>query len=129
MEKLFFFIAFVVFFYSCSSQVVDNSAEIKFETISHDYGTLAQGGNGEYDFKFTNTGKVPLILKDVSSSCGCTVPVWTKEPINPGKTGSIKVKYDTNGIGNFIKTISVISNAKKSPVELTIKGNVTEKSL
>jgi hypothetical protein len=127
MKKLLFIIAFAISFSYCSSQVATNPAEIKFETISHDYGTIAQGGNGEYEFKFTNTSKVPLILTNVSSSCGCTIPVWTKEPIKPGKTGSIKVKYDTDRIGNFIKTITVISNAKNSRVELTIKGNVNEK--
>jgi len=128
MKNIFFLVAFAIFLSSCSDKVSDNFAEIKFETVFHDYGSIAKGANGAFEFKFTNSSKIPLILKNVSSSCGCTIPTWPKEPVKPGKTASIKVVYDTDRIGTFSKTITVISNAKNSPIELKIKGNVTDKS-
>ena len=98
---------------------------IKFEKIVHDYGTIAQGADGNSEFKFTNKGKSPLILSNVKASCGCTVPEWPKEPIAPGQTGSIKVKYNTATVGAFNKSITVNSNALNNTVMLQIKGNVT----
>lgn len=97
---------------------------IKFETVSHDFGKIATNGNGTFDFSFSNTGKEPLLLKNVSSSCGCTVPEWPKEPIAPGAKGSIKVKYNTANIGPFTKTITVYSNGSASPITLRITGTV-----
>ena len=98
---------------------------IVFEKTTHDYGTIAQGADGNSEFKFTNTGKAPLILSNVKASCGCTVPEWPKEPIAPGKTSSIKVKYNTATVGAFNKSITVNSNALNNTVMLQIKGNVT----
>ena len=100
---------------------------IVFAKTVHDYGTIIQGADGNCEFKFTNKGKEPLVLSNVTSSCGCTVPQWPKEPIAPGKSGSIKVKYDTNRIGMINKTITVNSNAINPNVILTIKGTVTAK--
>ena len=100
---------------------------IAFVKIIHDYGTIAQGGDGNSEFRFTNKGNSPLILSSVQASCGCTVPEWPKEPILPGKTGSIKVKYNTNTVGAFNKSITVKSNAINTTVVLQIKGNVTTK--
>ena len=81
-----------------------------------------------FEFKFTNEGKTPLILNNVRSSCGCTVPSWTKEPVQPGSGGSIKVVYNTASIGAFNKSVTVNSNAVNSTVLLQIKGNVVQKS-
>lgn len=102
---------------------------IKFVNTMHDYGTIVQGSDGTCEFKFTNKGKLPLVLSNVKASCGCTVPEWPKEPILPGKSSSIKVSYNTNNQGNFNKTITVNSNALNSTVILQIKGNVTPKPL
>lgn len=102
---------------------------IVFVTMMHDYGTIVQGSDGACEFKFTNKGKLPLVLSNVKASCGCTVPEWPQEPILPGKTSSIKVKYNTNNQGNFSKTITVNSNAINNTVILQIKGNVTPKTL
>ncbi len=102
-------------------------ADIKLEKLEHDYGTVKQGGNGECEFKFTNNGKEPLVITNCQGSCGCTVPLCPKEPILPGKTGVIKVKYDTNRPGQIYKTVTVNSNAKSGNVVLTIKGNVEVK--
>lgn len=101
--------------------------EIQFDKTVHDYGNIMQGDNGECEFKFKNTGKEPLILSNVYSSCGCTVPSWPKEPIMPGKSDVIKVKYNTSRLGTINKKVTVISNAVNNPVELFIKGNVSAK--
>jgi hypothetical protein len=98
---------------------------IKFEKTIHDYGTLVKGADGNCEFKFTNPGKVPLILSNVQASCGCTIADWPKEPILPEKSGSIKVKYNTDLPGAFTKSITVNSNALNNTVVLQIKGNVT----
>ncbi len=74
-------------------------------------------------FSFTNTGKVPLILNDVKASCGCTTPEWTKEPVLPGKNGTIRVTFNPkNRPGSFSKTIQVNSNADLPVVTLAIRG-------
>lgn len=101
---------------------------IEFEKTEHDYGTVTKGGNGECEFRFKNTGKADLVLSNVRSSCGCTVPSWPKEPIPPKGTAVIKVKYDTNRVGPINKTVTVESNASNtSKVQLKIKGNVANK--
>lgn len=101
-----------------------NAPEIVFEKTVHDYGTVPYKGDGKCEFKFTNTGKEPLILTNVRSSCGCTVPKWPREPILPGQSEVIHVEYKTNRIGRINKTITVQSNAETSSVVLRIKGQV-----
>lgn len=100
---------------------------IKFEKLIHDYGTIQYDANGDCEFKFKNTGKEPLVLSNVTASCGCTTPSWPKEPILPGKSGSIKVHYDTKRVGTISKTITVLSNASEDRVVLQIKGNILAK--
>jgi hypothetical protein len=102
-------------------------ADIKMDKLTHDYGNIKQGDNGECVFKFTNNGKEPLVITNCQGSCGCTVPQCPKEPILPGKTSEIKVKYDTQRVGGIYKTVTVTSNAKSGTVTLTIKGNVEAK--
>ena len=110
-----------------TTEVPANGAKIKFTETEHNYGTIQKGGDGNCEFTFTNDGNEPLILSNVKASCGCTTPSWTKEPVMPGKTGTIKVRYNTNNVGGFNKTITVTSNAINSPrVVLKIKGNVTQ---
>jgi len=134
MKKFFLLLfAFLGISQWTSSQLVNTQANIDttvvitFEKTIHDYGTIKQGGNGQCEFTFTNTGTNPLVLSNVRSSCGCTVAEWPKEPILPGKSNSIKVRYDTNRVGTIAKSITVTSNAKNSTVKLTIKGNVVTK--
>lgn len=102
-------------------------AEIKMDKMTHDYGTIKQGGDGVCEFKFTNTGKEPLVITNCQGSCGCTVPECPPAPILPGKSGVIKVKYDTNRPGGIYKTVTVNSNAKSGAQTLTIKGTVEPK--
>ncbi|MFH0760419.1 MAG: DUF1573 domain-containing protein [Bacteroidota bacterium] len=92
--------------------------------VTHDFGSIVYGANGNVDFTFTNKGTKDLIINDVQSSCGCAVPSWTKEPVKPGQTGSVKVNYNTKLPGPFNKTIAVFSNADNSPVRLVIRGKV-----
>ncbi len=99
-------------------------AKIVFEETTHNYGTIAKGSEGMCSFIFTNKGKVPLSLSNVKAACGCTTPSWSKEPITPGKTGEIKVKYNTNTPGPFNKSITVTSNAVTPTIVLMIKGEV-----
>lgn len=128
MKTLFFstILLFVVAV-SAKAQTADTTLVINFAGTVHDYGTIVQGGDGSCEFKFTNGGKTPLILNNVRASCGCTAPSWTKEPVQPGKEGVIKVVYNTTSTGAFNKSITVNSNAKNSEVHLQIKGNVVAK--
>ena len=108
-------------------KVVHNGPEIEFEKVVHDYGDVPYNGNGECEFRFTNTGTEPLLIQKPKSSCGCTIPSWPNEPILPGESDVIKVTYRTNRAGNINKTVTVTSNAtKNSTVVLRIKGRVLE---
>ena len=106
---------------------VQMGAEIEFEKVVHDYGDVPYNGNGECEFRFTNTGTEPLLVQKPKSSCGCTIPSWPKEPILPGESEVIKVTYRTNRVGNINKTVTVTSNAISNPtVVLRITGRVLE---
>ena len=107
-----------------SVTVNKNAPEIVFESEVIDYGTIEHNANGEREFKFKNTGKEPLIISNARGSCGCTVPTWPKEPIMPGESNVIKVKYSTDRVGHFSKTVTLSSNAKTPTKTLTIQGNV-----
>jgi len=110
-----------------------NAADIKFETEVIDYGTIEYDANGIREFKFTNTGKSPLTITSVTGECGCTAttidgkPGWPTEPILPGKSGVIKVKYDTKREGRFEKNVTVTSNAKYASKKVRIKGEIKAK--
>lgn len=127
--KTLFSVLFAAFAFvlQVNAQSADSTLVIKFVSTIHDYGTIEKGSDGSCNFVFTNTGQTPLVLSNVRASCGCTVPTWPREPILPGKEGSIKVVYNTNLVGNFNKSISVSSNAKNKEVVLNIKGNVIQK--
>jgi hypothetical protein len=100
-----------------------NPENMAFKTEVHDFGTIAEGPAADYEFTFTNTGKEPIIIQHVQASCGCTTPSYSKDPVLPGKTGTIKASYNTAGRPNaFTKTITITSNAGNKV--LTIKGNV-----
>jgi len=100
---------------------------IEFENNTYDFGELDYGGNGTCEFVFKNEGKEPLILLNVRTTCGCTVPEWPDKPVEKGETGIIRVSYDTYRTGAFTKVITVYSNAANSPVRLFIKGRVKPK--
>ncbi|MCF6307301.1 MAG: DUF1573 domain-containing protein [Flavobacteriaceae bacterium] len=99
-------------------------AKIEFKSETVDYGEIKHGSDGTRTFEFTNTGNEPLIISEVKSTCGCTVPSKPNGPIAPGASDIIKVKYDTKRVGPIRKTITVYSNAEKPIVSLKIKGKV-----
>lgn len=132
MKKLFatfgvLFIALVAM-QSATAQEVANGATIEFDKEIHDYGTIEQNADGTCEFKFTNNGTEPLIISNAKGSCGCTVPSWPKEPIAPGASESIKVKYDTKRVGPINKSVTITSNASNEPTKIIrIKGTVKAK--
>ena len=121
MKNLLFILAITLFGLSVQAQ-----AKIEFKTETIDYGTITKGSDGLRVFEFTNTGDQDLIVSDVKSSCGCTVPQKPDGPIAPGASGEIKVKYDTKRVGPIRKTVTVYSNATESTKALNIKGIVEE---
>jgi hypothetical protein len=124
MKKLFTILFIGLIGYAVNAQ--DKTAKIEFKSETIDYGTIEKGADGTRTFEFTNTGEAPLIISKVKSSCGCTVPSWSKEAILPGATGEIKVKYDTKRVMPIRKTITVTSNAERPTIALKIKGNVID---
>ena len=101
-----------------------DGAGIIFESETIDYGTIQHNADGKREFVFTNNGNKPLIISNATGSCGCTVPTWPKEPIAPGAKGVIGVKYATDRVGAFTKTVTLTTNAAEPTKVLTIKGNV-----
>jgi hypothetical protein len=101
-----------------------NAPTMTFESEVVDYGTIEQGADGIREFKFVNNGKEPLIISNARGSCGCTVPTWPKEPIKPGESSVIKVKYDTKRLGAINKSVTITSNAVSPTKVVRIKGKI-----
>lgn len=116
------FLAFIAFTGFKAAQ----EPELKFEKETNDFGKVPQGKPVTYDFKFTNTGDQPLIIKSVESTCGCTVPKYTSAPLQKGATGVISVTYNAAAAGSFSKPIIIKSNAKTPLKYLYIKGEVVQ---
>jgi hypothetical protein len=104
------------------------AAKIKFDKTVHDFGKIKKGAKDvECTFTYTNVGNDMLFISRIKKSCGCTVPVYSKEPLMPGQSATIKVGYTTTDIlGAFNKKITVFTNAENNVVVLTIKGEVVE---
>lgn len=98
-----------------------------FEKMEHDFGTIEQNAAQETAFKFTNTGNAPLIITDAKSSCGCTVPNPPKEPIAPGESSELMVKFNGAGQNQVTKTITVTANTEKGSEIIRIKAFVNPK--
>ncbi|CAL67879.1 DUF1573 domain-containing protein [Christiangramia forsetii] len=126
MKKLIAIAIFV--FVGLASAQAQKTAKIEFKSETIDYGEIMKGSDGVRVFEFTNTGDAPLVIEDVKSSCGCTVPKKPEEPIMPGKTGEIEVKYDTKRVGPIRKTVTVYSNAAEPTKALKIKGLVKDEA-
>jgi len=124
MKKFILTFVVALFGFTAFAQEAESGSRISFEEKVINYGKIEKGANGTRVFKFKNEGTEPLVLSSVRASCGCTTPKWTREPIAPGEEGEINVKYDTNRLGNFHKTVTVQSNAENQTVVLTIKGQV-----
>lgn len=110
---------------SASDKSVNGVAVIEFEKSMHDFGRIIQGEKVTYTFKFKNTGSGKLIISDVNSSCGCTIPKFTKEPIEPGKSGLLHVTFESDNRKGFQnKTVTVVSNTQPNTTVLKIKAQI-----
>lgn len=147
MKRLILLIAVAASFslYSCKenaankineenvAKAADRDAEaskfpvITFEESSYDFGTIERGTHVEHLFKFKNTGDAPLMIVDAKSSCGCTVPQYTRDPVAPGDEGELLVKFDGSGQNQVSKTITLTTNTKSGTETLTIRAFVTPK--
>ena len=102
----------------------DRGQEIWFDEYLHDYGEIPQDSDGSWSFTFKNLGDEAIVINRVRSTCGCAIPAWPREPIEPAASGEITVIYNTAPTGTFLKSIYVYSSAANSPVKLQIKGKV-----
>lgn len=98
-----------------------------FNTTEHDFGTIDQGTPVEHLFTFTNTGNAPLVVVDAKSSCGCTVPTWSRESIPPGGEGEMLVKFNGSGQNQVSKTVTITANTRNGKELIKIKAFVTPK--
>ena len=114
----------------CGIVFASAQAEIKFDKLAHDFGNFPESSPVvSCTFTFTNTGDKPLVINQAVASCGCTVPEYTKDPIQPGKKGEINVTYNGTGKfpGHFKKSITVRTNGKVEMTRLYIEGTMDEK--
>lgn len=100
-------------------------AHIEFKETAHNFGTIIFGQPAICSFDFVNTGSDTLVISEIQSTCGCTVPKWSREPVPPKAKGTITVSYDSQRSGEFEKGITVFSNAENSAILLVIRGSVT----
>ncbi|MGV8878842.1 MAG: DUF1573 domain-containing protein [Sphingobacteriaceae bacterium] len=105
-----------------------NEPIMKFEEATYDFGKIKQGDKVTNEFKFKNIGKVPLIISEAKASCGCTTPEWTREPIKPGETGTIKVIFDSSGkSGLQDKMVTILANTNPEQNNVHLIGEVQTK--
>jgi len=105
----------------------ETEAKFEFKETEWDFGNLTQGEIVEHSFKFKNVGNEPLIISSVRASCGCTVPDYSREPIGPGKTGIIKVSFDSNNKSNAVTNdVTITANTVPVTTKLSIKAFVNK---
>ena len=117
------FSLFVAFFVLVSVSYAQKGA-MKFAKETHDFGKIEQGKPVTHVFEFKNTGTDPVVINDAQASCGCTKPSFSREPIMPGKAGSISATFNAASAGQFTKTVTVTSNAEGGQTVLYLKGEV-----
>ncbi|MFD1143803.1 DUF1573 domain-containing protein [Larkinella insperata] len=124
MKKAF---SLIVVFLAFATVSFAQKGVIKFTKESHDFGKVPQGTPVTYTFEFTNTGTDPVVISSAQPSCGCTTPDWTKSAVMPGQKGFVKATYNAASMGSFNKNVTVVSNAERSSIPLTLTGEVTSK--
>ena len=108
-----------------SEGMMDELPSIAFEADFHDFGEISEGTVAEHVFTFTNEGDGPLIISNAQGSCGCTVPIWPRNPIAPGATGEIKVSFNSKGrAGKQDKRVTLTTNAVPQTKVLNITSTV-----
>ncbi len=116
----------ILAFVGFNSAMAQKTAKMQFKSETLDYGEIKKGSDGVRVFEFTNTGDIDLVITNVTSSCGCTIPKKPDGPVKPGESGKIEVKYDTRRVGPIRKTVTVYSNAEEPTKALKIKGRVLD---
>jgi Protein of unknown function (DUF1573) len=97
------------------------------ESMTVDYGNITQGSDPLRTVAFTNTGTEPLVISNAKGSCGCTVPSWPREPIPPGESSVIEIRYDTKRLGGINKTVKLTTNDETGTYVIRVKGNISAK--
>ncbi len=133
MKKRFFLAAAALSLFFATTASAQTNGWIKVEgcnvsvnELQHDFGTQPLYTKTEFEFKIHNDSTEVLIIKNITTSCGCTTPTYSKRPVKSGKTAVVKVAYDSARIGVFDKTISVYTNFSNEPIEFKIKGTMEE---
>lgn len=128
MKRIISVLTVVMALFAVSLYADSKKANIVVTESEYNFGTIKEAdGKVSHEFEIKNTGDAPLVITRVISSCGCTTPSYSKEPIAPGKTGSVTVTYDPAGrVYPFVKTVSIYSNGKEGPAVITIKGEVVK---
>lgn len=112
-----------------SSDNKSKSAEITFDHETWDFGTITEGEIVEHTYNFKNTGGKALLISEVQATCGCTVPIWPREPIKPGQSGNIKVQFNSaNKHENVMKDVTIFSNSKVVKKKISFKAYVAPKT-
>jgi hypothetical protein len=123
--------AMVLLLFSCTrkneEEAKTSGQELFFAESTYHFGEMMEDGPGTFNIEFKNIGDQPIVINRVRSSCGCTIPSWPKEPVEPGKNGKIEIRYNTALTGSFLKSVYVYSTAANSPEKLLIKGKVIPK--
>lgn len=138
MKRLLKILLLVVpfFFVNCNNKTTENSVvitngipQISFEHDTHNFGNIMQGEKVAHIFRYKNIGNAPLLVREVTTSCGCTAPKYSTEPLNPGCEGEIEVVFDSYGrTGKQLKTVSVWTNCSEKPISLRIFTNIEVKN-
>ena len=124
MKKLMTLLAIFTLALTTVATAQKKGAVAQFKQTEIDYGKIDKGADPLRKFTFTNVGDEPLIISNAAGSCGCTVPTYPKEPIMPGQSASIDVRYDTQRVGPFTKSVTLTTNEANQTRVLTIKGDV-----
>jgi len=143
MKKVMLLASFALVMTACNSATdrIETSTEVENETMMevlpeivfeeefHDFGEISEGLVAEHVFTFKNEGEGPLIISNAQGSCGCTVPVWPRQPIAPGATGEIKVSFNSTGrAGKQDKRVTLTTNAVPQTKVLNITSTVIAKN-
>lgn len=128
MRKIFLYSLVLILSFSAEAQIQNLKLStapdpVFFKEMVYDFGKISQGRPVTHNFEIVNSGVAPLTVENVITSCGCTTPIWDKEPVAPGKTTKINVGYNSVAEGDFEKTITVVYNGGQTKV-LSIKGHV-----
>ncbi|MEX0966823.1 MAG: DUF1573 domain-containing protein [Bacteroidia bacterium] len=123
------YLSMLLLFMAVTFHAAAQGPVMTLETDNHNFGQINEGEKAEYEFEFTNTGDAPLVISDISRTCGCTTPSYSKDPVMPGEKGKIKVVFDSEGRpGRFHKSITVTTNEKgNSRNQIYLRGQVMTK--